>query len=72
MKLSKGDCDTVFDEGQCNVLCGEVKIGSQEHFYMETQSCIVVPNGEENELEIISSSQNPTGIQVWCTLPWDY
>jgi len=31
---------------------------------MEPQGCIVVPKGEENELEIISSTQNPTGVQV--------
>ncbi len=61
--MTKGDCDSVFDEG-LNVISGEVKVGSQEHFYMEPQSCIVIPTGEDQELEIISSTQNPTGIQV--------
>ncbi|CAL8074582.1 unnamed protein product [Orchesella dallaii] len=63
IKLVKGDCEAVFDEGN-NVLTGEVKVGSQEHFYMEPQSCIVIPKGEDQELEIISSTQNPTGIQM--------
>ncbi|ODN01661.1 Xanthine dehydrogenase [Orchesella cincta] len=63
IKLVKGDCETVFDEGH-NVLSGEVKVGSQEHFYMETQGCIVIPKGEDHEMEIVSSTQNPTGIQM--------
>ena len=28
-----------------NILTREVKIGGQEHFYFETQSCIVTPIG---------------------------
>lgn len=63
MKLTKGDCDAVFDEGY-NILSGEVEMGSQEHFYMETQGCIVIPQREDSEMEIVSSTQNPTGVQV--------
>lgn len=39
-------------------------MGGQEHFYFETQSLIVVPKKEDDEMEIYSSTQNPTEIQV--------
>ena len=29
-----------------NVETGEVRIGGQEHFYFEPQSCIVIPTGQ--------------------------
>uniref|UniRef100_A0A8C9VGJ1 Aldehyde oxidase 6 n=1 Tax=Scleropages formosus TaxID=113540 RepID=A0A8C9VGJ1_SCLFO len=34
------------------MLEGEIRIGGQEHFYMETQSMLVVPSGEEKELKV--------------------
>ncbi|TMS11619.1 Aldehyde oxidase 1 [Larimichthys crocea] len=39
---------------------GEIRIGGQEHFYMETQSMLVVPVGEETEFNIYVSTQFPT------------
>jgi len=47
-----------------HVLEGGVDIGAQEHFYMETQACLVVPNGEDGEMEIYSSTQHPASVQV--------
>ena len=41
---------------------GEVNIGAQEHFYLETFACQVVPN--EEDFFVTSSSQNPTQIQM--------
>ncbi|XP_042232442.1 xanthine dehydrogenase/oxidase-like [Homarus americanus] len=46
-----------------NTLEGEMRIGGQEHFYMETNSHIAVPKGEDGELEMFSSTQNPSGTQ---------
>lgn len=43
---------------------GELRLGGQEHFYMETQSMLVVPVGEERELNVYISSQWPTLVQV--------
>ncbi|XP_058474050.1 aldehyde oxidase 6 isoform X2 [Solea solea] len=43
---------------------GEVRIGGQEHFYMETQSMLVVPVGEEAEFKAYVSSQWPTLTQL--------
>lgn len=43
---------------------GEIKLGGQEHFYMETQSMLVVPVGEEAEFNLYVSTQWPTLTQV--------
>uniref|UniRef100_A0A8C9TR25 Aldehyde oxidase 6 n=1 Tax=Scleropages formosus TaxID=113540 RepID=A0A8C9TR25_SCLFO len=45
------------------MLEGEIRIGGQEHFYMETQSMLVVPSGEEKELKVYLSCQHPTYAQ---------
>lgn len=63
MRLSTGDVQKALTTGT-HVVSTEIKIGSQEHFYMEPQSCIAIPKGEDGEMEIISSTQNPTGVQV--------
>jgi xanthine dehydrogenase large subunit len=44
-------------------LSGELAIGGQEHFYLETQAALAVP-GEAGEITIHSSTQNPTEIQA--------
>ncbi|CAI4229586.1 unnamed protein product [Auanema sp. JU1783] len=42
---------------------GEVKMGGQEHFYLETAQCIVIPH-EDEELEIIASTQGVNDVQM--------
>lgn len=39
-------------------------MGGQEHFYMETQSMLAVPKGEDQEIDLYVSTQFPTYIQV--------
>ncbi|XP_034072758.1 aldehyde oxidase 1-like isoform X2 [Gymnodraco acuticeps] len=39
------------------ILEGEFRMGGQEHFYLETQSMLVVPVGEETEFNVYVSSQ---------------
>lgn len=46
------------------VSSGEIRMGGQEHFYMETQSMLVVPVGEETEFNVYVSTQWPTLTQV--------
>ncbi len=41
----------------------EVRIGGQEHFYMETCSCVCIPKGEKGEMEIIASTEDLSGLQ---------
>lgn len=45
-------------------LTGEVHVGGQEHFYMETQTVLVIPKTEDKELDIYVSSQDPAHVQV--------
>lgn len=43
-------------------LQGAFHIGGQEHFYLETQVALVIP-GEDQSLQVFSSTQNPTEVQ---------
>lgn len=49
-----------------HVLEGETRMGGQEHFYLETNACLVVPGREDSEFEVFSSTQNPSETQVFC------
>eukprot|EP00903_Cladosiphon_okamuranus_P009641 g9174.t1 len=44
---------------------GELTIGGQEHFYLETNATLAVP-GEAGAMEIFASTQNPTKTQSFC------
>ena len=43
-------------------ITGSFHIGGQEHFYLETQTALVIP-GEDQQLQVFSSTQNPTEVQ---------
>ena len=45
------------------VVSGEINCGGQEHFYLETNSCLVVPT-EAGELEIFAATQNANETQL--------
>ena len=47
-----------------HVVEGEVRTGSQEHFYMETHNVRVVPTGEDGEIAVYCGEQQVTDIQV--------
>lgn len=49
-----------------HVLEGETRMGGQEHFYLETNACLVIPGKEDSEIEVISSTQNPSETQIFC------
>lgn len=59
LSIEKGDLRSGFDESD-HVLEGEMRVGGQEHFYLETQTTIAVPKGEDGEMELFVSTQNPT------------
>uniref|UniRef100_A0A8C8BNZ6 Aldehyde oxidase 1 n=1 Tax=Otus sunia TaxID=257818 RepID=A0A8C8BNZ6_9STRI len=61
-KLEQGNVDRAFETVD-NIIEGEIRIGGQEHFYMETQSVLVVPKGEDNEMDVYVSTQHPAIIQ---------
>ncbi|KAF7187278.1 Xanthine dehydrogenase, partial [Pseudocercospora fuligena] len=48
-----------------HVFSGVARMGGQEHFYLETNACVAVPKPEDGEMEIFSSTQNPTETQAY-------
>ncbi|XP_016074407.1 PREDICTED: xanthine dehydrogenase/oxidase [Miniopterus natalensis] len=56
-KIEKGNLKKGFSEAD-NVVSGELYIGGQEHFYLETNCTIAVPKGEAGEMELFVSTQN--------------
>nr|XP_048699342.1 xanthine dehydrogenase/oxidase isoform X4 [Caretta caretta] len=61
-KIEKGDVQNGFEESD-HVVEGEMYIGGQEHFYLETHCTIAVPKGEDGEMELFVSTQNPMKTQ---------
>ncbi|KAG5676847.1 hypothetical protein PVAND_006654 [Polypedilum vanderplanki] len=58
--LINGDVDKAFNEAD-HVLEGEIRLGGQEHFYLETHAAIAIPK-DGDEIEIIASTQHPSEI----------
>ncbi|KAG4068524.1 hypothetical protein HA402_004865 [Bradysia odoriphaga] len=56
-----GDVSKAFDEAD-HVVSGKVRVGGQEHFYLETQSAIALPK-DADEIEVFSSTQQPGVLQ---------
>jgi xanthine dehydrogenase large subunit len=61
-RIRQGDPDKALAEAT-HVLTGTFDIGGQEQFYFESQAAIAYP-GEDSQLVIHSSTQNPTEIQA--------
>ncbi|XP_042789247.1 xanthine dehydrogenase/oxidase-like isoform X2 [Panthera leo] len=57
LKIEKGNLTKGFSEAD-NIVSGELYIGGQEHFYLETHCTIAVPRGEAGEMELFVSTQN--------------
>ncbi|XP_072339543.1 aldehyde oxidase 1-like isoform X1 [Scyliorhinus torazame] len=62
-KLENGNVDAAFEKVD-QQLEGQIHIGGQEHFYMETHSILVIPKGEDGEIEMVCPTQNPTLAQT--------
>jgi xanthine dehydrogenase large subunit len=58
---SRGDTDAAISAAQ-HVLTGRFEIGGQEHFYLEGQAALALPQ-EGGDMIVHSSSQHPTEIQ---------
>lgn len=57
--IKKGNTEKAFKDAD-HVFTGIARVGGQEHFYLETQACVAIPKPEDGEMEIWSSTQNPT------------
>ncbi|XP_046388161.1 xanthine dehydrogenase [Ischnura elegans] len=60
--LKNGDVDGAM-KSSVHVIEGDVHMGGQEHFYLETNSAIAIPREDGCELEVICSTQHPTEVQ---------
>uniref|UniRef100_A0AAY4DIL0 xanthine dehydrogenase n=1 Tax=Denticeps clupeoides TaxID=299321 RepID=A0AAY4DIL0_9TELE len=54
--MKKGDTAQGFKDSD-HILEGEIHIGGQEHFYLETNCTVAVPKGEDGEMELFVSTQ---------------
>ncbi|KAL7943851.1 xanthine dehydrogenase [Trichoderma barbatum] len=71
-EIKTGDVEEAF-KGCDHVFTGTARMGGQEHFYLETNACAVVPSPEDGAMEIFASTQNPTETQTFaarvCDVP---
>ncbi|MCF3641078.1 xanthine dehydrogenase molybdopterin binding subunit [Rhizobium sp. TRM95111] len=61
LKLERGDIAAGFARAT-NVVEGEMRIGGQDHFYLEGQISLAIP-GEDDEVTLFSSTQHPSETQ---------
>ncbi|XP_077870156.1 xanthine dehydrogenase/oxidase-like [Saccoglossus kowalevskii] len=59
--ISVGNVTSAFDQSDY-VIEGEIYLGGQSHYYMETQCCIVKP-GENGEITVSATCRNLTMVQ---------
>lgn len=69
--LRQGDVDTALAEAE-HILEGTIAMGGQEHFYLETNCCMIVPSNDDQELVMYSSTQNPSKTQELTALALGY
>lgn len=60
--MQRGDADAALAKAP-HTIKGEIRTGAQEHWYLETQSCLAIP-GEGLEMNIYSSTQHPSETQA--------
>ncbi|CAF1016904.1 unnamed protein product [Adineta steineri] len=65
--LQRGDVEKAFADAE-HILEETIYIGGQEHFYMETNSCIVIPSHDDNEITIHAGVQSPLAVQQTASL----
>ncbi|CAE8703078.1 unnamed protein product [Polarella glacialis] len=62
LKIEDGDVDAAFALPDTVIVEGEIRLGGQEHFYLECNAALAVP-GEGDELTVHVSSQTPMKTQ---------
>ncbi|CAJ1087680.1 aldehyde oxidase 5 isoform X2 [Xyrichtys novacula] len=56
-KVERGNVDEALKRAE-HLLEGEIYMGGQEHFYMETQGLVAVPRGEDEEMDVFVATQH--------------
>lgn len=73
LMIQDGDIEKGFLEPDLVTVEGEIRIGGQEHFYLETNAALAVP-GENDELTVHCSTQTPMKTQKFaahvCGIPY--
>ena len=64
LRLEAGAPDDVLARAPHRVK-NRIRVGGQEHFYLESQIALAVP-GEDGDLTVYSSTQNPSEVQHIC------
>ena len=59
--MKKGDAEAALAVAP-NRLSGRLRIGGQEHFYLEGQAALAIP-GEDGDMHLLCSTQHPSEIQ---------
>lgn len=60
-RMQRGDIDAALAAAECRIE-GELVVGGQEHFYLEGQASIAIPE-DDGGVTILTSTQNPTEAQ---------
>ncbi|CAF5054429.1 unnamed protein product [Rotaria sp. Silwood1] len=68
--LRQDDIDKGFAEAE-HTLEGTLMIGGQEHFYLETNSYMVIPSNDDKELQLYLGTQDPSAAQELIALALD-
>lgn len=61
MKLERGEPEAELDKA-AHRLAGRMRIGGQEHFYLESHIALAIP-GEDDDVAVWSSTQHPSEVQ---------
>lgn len=69
-EIKKGNVEEAFKKCD-HVFTGTVRMGGQEHFYLETNACLAVPSPEDGAMEIFASTQNANETQVFAARTCD-
>ena len=62
MTMQRGDARSAIGEGPRS-LTGRLRMGGQDHFYLEGQIGMALP-GEDDEVTVLSSTQHPSEVQT--------
>jgi xanthine dehydrogenase large subunit len=61
-RIERGDVDGALQSASLRI-AGEMRCGGQDHFYLETQAALVVPE-EGGSFKVYSSTQHPSEVQA--------
>ncbi|PHH59289.1 hypothetical protein CDD81_3413 [Ophiocordyceps australis] len=65
-EIKRGNTQEAFEKCH-HIFTGTVRMGGQEHFYLETNACVAVPKPEDGEMELFVSTQNANETQVFAS-----